>query len=60
MKQNMDKNTEILEEIPETDGQEPSETRRDAIKKMAYASPVIAGLMFSNRAAAQFTPPAPP
>ena len=33
--------------------------RRDAVAKLAYASPVVAGLLFSKRAAA-FSPPAPP
>ena len=43
---------------PERDEQ-ISDGRRDAVTKLAYASPLVAGLLFSKRAAA-FSPPPPP
>jgi len=39
--------------------EQPAKGRRDAVAKLAYASPVMMGLLFSKRAAA-FSPPPPP
>ncbi|ASJ74568.1 hypothetical protein IMCC3135_22490 [Granulosicoccus antarcticus IMCC3135] len=38
---------------------EVSKSRRKAITKLAYASPVIAGILFSDKSLA-FSPPCPP
>ena len=43
----------------EVKGDEIVKGRRDAVAKLTYASPVIAGLLFSKKAAA-FSPPPPP
>jgi len=51
---------EVSEAQPDEELSEVSADRRQAISKLAYASPVIAGLLFSQRAAAQFTPPPAP
>lgn len=59
IKSEEDQNLKVTGEPgPEKEG--VSAERRKAVAKMAYASPVIAGLLFSQRAAAQFSPPAPP
>jgi len=44
----------------ETDHSPESSERRKAVARLAYASPVVAGILFSQRAAAQFSPPPPP
>jgi len=56
----VDKDKSVLVEKAAASEGTVSTGRRDAVTKLAYASPVIAGLLFSQRAAAQFTPPAPP
>lgn len=40
--------------------EEVSEGRRKTVAKLVYASPVMAGLVFSQRAAAISPPPPPP
>lgn len=37
-----------------------SEPRRKAVSKLVYASPIMASIVFSQKGAAQFTPPDPP
>lgn len=50
-------------DLPDVDAPEalPSASRRDAVTKLAYASPVLASLLFTSRTQAQvFSPPPPP
>jgi hypothetical protein len=47
---------------PESDSPEEdiSEPRRKAVSKLVYASPIMASIVFSQKGAAQFSPPDPP
>ncbi|MFK7860936.1 MAG: hypothetical protein AB8B64_19110 [Granulosicoccus sp.] len=46
--------------MPEEDDSLESSERRKAVTKLAYASPVVAGILFSQRAAAMSSPIPPP
>ncbi len=50
------------EDATETKADEPSAGRRAAITKLAYASPVVAGLLLTGKSshAQSFNPPPPP
>jgi len=51
---------ELAKQSQEAHQKLESGDRRKAVGKLVYASPVLAGILFSQRAAAQFTPPPPP
>jgi len=61
MENNQPSGTEELDISHKTKDNETVESgRRDAVSKLAYATPVIAGLLFSKSASAATSLPPPP